>query len=185
MIVKHSQRRPDLLNQSTHKPERTAPSHEAIDRTAFSDHWLQAEGLGHDHFTLRGATHTVRSFRLQRETSAQVTATLVGTYETSVGGGPLRGCVGRFTDETGSLQVFVPQITGLSGAVGEGGAVEMDILAVAPNGTDLSSLSAKDDLQRAANIGLYDYENDMIVRLFEQMKYLDTSIVVTGLRPIR
>lgn len=158
---------------------------EAIDRTAFADHWLHAEGLSPDHFVLRGATHTVQSFRLAREASPQVTATLVGTYETSVGGGPLRGCVGTFTDETGSLQVFVPQITGLSGAVGAGGKVEMDILAVAPNGTDLNSLSAKEDLQRAANVGLYDYGNDMIVRLFEQMKYLDTSIVVTALRPIR
>gem|GEM_PF-1505168 len=158
---------------------------EAIDRTSFSDHWLSAEGLGRDHFALRGATHTVQSFRLEREASPQVTATLVGTYETSVGGGPLRGCVGTFTDETGSLQVFVPQMTGLSGAVGTAGAVEIDILAVAPNGANLNSLSAKNDLQRAANIGLYDYENDMIVRLFEQMKYLDTSVVVTGLRPIR
>jgi hypothetical protein len=158
---------------------------EGIDRTQFAPHWLHAEGLSSEHFALRGADHTVQSFRLQREASPQLTATLVGTYETSVGGGPLQGCVGTFTDETGSLQVFVPQMTGLAGAIGDGGAVEVDLLAVAPNGADLNSLSAKSDMQRAAGVGLYDYNNDLIIRLFEQMKYLDTSIVVTGLRPIR
>lgn len=158
---------------------------EGVDRSQFSPHWLRGEGLAPDHFALRGTTHTVRSFRLERETSPQLRATLVGTYETSVGGGPLQGCVGTFSDDTGQLQVFVPRMTGLSGAVGFEGAVEIDVLAVAPNGTDLESLSAKADLQRAANVGNYDYGNDLIVRLFEQMKYLDTSIVVTGLRPIR
>ncbi|MGI9609174.1 MAG: hypothetical protein ACR2NL_02665 [Acidimicrobiia bacterium] len=158
---------------------------EAVDRSKFPAHWLDAEGLPPDHFELRGATHTVRSFRLERETSARLSATLVGTYQTSVGGGPLEGCVGTFEDETGMLQVFVPQLTGLVGSVGHGGAVEVDILAVSPNGEDLSSLSAKSDLQNEVQHNRFDYQNDLIIRLFEQMKYLDTSVVVTGLRPIR
>ena len=158
---------------------------ELIDRTTYSDHWLQADGLDSDHFALRGATHTIQAFRLEREAVRQITATLVGKYETSVGGGPLQGCVGTFSDDTGSLQVFVPQMTGLAGAVGAGGAVEIDVLAVPSNGTDLGSLSARSDLQQAADSGRVDFGNDMIVRLFEQMKYLDTSVVVTGLRPIQ
>ncbi|MFT7476582.1 MAG: hypothetical protein ACI81L_003539, partial [Verrucomicrobiales bacterium] len=158
---------------------------EGVDRSSYPDHWLLAEGLSLDHFELRGANHTVRSFRLERETSSHLTATLVGRYETSVGGGPLQGCVGTFEDATGFLQVFVPQVTGLAGALGPHGAVEIDVLAVSPNGTNLDSLSAKSDLQEAVSGGSFDHRNDLIVRLFEQMKYLDTSIIVTGLRPIR
>jgi hypothetical protein len=157
---------------------------EGMDRSSYPDHWLLAEGLPLDHFELRGANHTVRSFRLEREISSHLTATLVGRYETSVGGGPLHGCVGTFEDDTGSLQVFVPQVTGIAGALGPRGAVEIDVLAVVPNGSNLDSLSAKSDLQQAVSGGAFDYGNDLIVRLMQQMKYLDTSIVVTGLRPI-
>jgi len=159
-------------------------TYEGISRIGFPEHWRDAEGLARDHFELRGATHTVRTLGLQRQTTESVSATLVGTYETSVGGGPLQGCVGVFSDATGELQVFVPQLTGLAGAVGQDGGVEIDVLAVAPNGSGLRSLSAKNDLQQAVSGGQYDYDNDIVVRLFEQMKHLDTSVVVTGLRPI-
>ena len=153
-------------------------------RINFPEHWRLAEGLAPDHFALRGPTHTVQSLRSERDTADSVTATLVGTYETSIGGGPLSGCVGTFTDNTGTLQVFVPQLTGLNGAVGQGGAVEMDVIAVAPNGSDVSSLSARQELQQAVSAGRYDYSNDIVLRLMEQMKYLDTSIVVMSLRPV-
>lgn len=155
-----------------------------FDRSNYPDHWLAAEGLGSDHFTLRGATHTVDDFRTQRAHLSSISATLVGTYQAGVGGGPLEGSIGTFTDQTGSIQVFVPKLTGLVGATGANGAVEIDVFAVAPSGTGLQSLSAKTELQRAVRSGKYDYSNDIIVRLFEQMKDLDTSIVVTGMRPV-
>ncbi len=157
---------------------------EAIARIDYPAHWQEAEGIAADHYELRGATHTVESLGAQRTNDESVSATLVGTYETSVGGGPLRGCVGVFSDGTGTVQVFVPQLTGLAGAIGQGGAVEMDVVAVAPNGTGLQSLSAKEDLQAAVGAGNHDYSSDLVTALFEQMKFLDTSVVVTGLRPI-
>lgn len=155
-----------------------------FDRQSYPAHWLAAEGLGPEHFALRGATHSVEDFRDQRSTHTSLVATLVGTYESGVGGGPLRGSIGTFSDATGSIQVFVPQLTGLSGGTGAGGAVEIDVFAVQPNGEGLQSLSAKAELQRAVRAGQYDYSNDLIVRLFEQMKDLDTSVVVTGMRPV-
>ena len=158
---------------------------EGVDRSRFPPHWQQAEGLSEDHYVLQGASHTVDVFLGERSAQDQVVATLVGVYQTSVGGGPLPGCVGTFEDATGTLQVFIPQSTAIVGAVGHDGAVEIDVVAVAPNGAGLNSLSARNDLQRAAHIGLFDYGNDMMQRLFEQMKYLDTSIVVTSMRPIR
>jgi hypothetical protein len=168
----------------------TLPAHlprrfDGVDRSRFPAHWQAAEGLGQDHFSLRGASHTVEGFRIERENHAQVVGTLVGSYETSVGGGPLHGCIGTFRDVTGSIEVFVPQVTAMTGAVGDGGAVEIDVVAVAPNGSGLQSLSAKQDLQLAFAAGSFDAGHDMIMRLFEQMKYLDTSIVVTAMRPIR
>lgn len=170
--------------------DETLPRHlprkvEGVDRSRFPDHWQRAEGLEADHFVLRGPSHSVESFVHLRETQTQVVATLSGVYQTSVGGGPLHGCVGTFHDGTGSLQVFIPQMTAMVGAVGEDGAVEIDVVAVAPNGADLNSLSVRNDLQQAAHVGLFDYGNDMMHRLFEQMKYLDTSVVVTSMRPIR
>ena len=164
--------------------EEAQRSFEGMARINFPAHWRLAEGLSPDHFALRGATHTVKGLQAERQEADSVTATLVGTYETSIGGGPLSGCVGTFTDETGVVQVFVPQLTGLNGAVGQGGAVEMDVIAMPPNGGGISSLSAKNELQQAVSAGRYDYSNDIVLRLFEQMKYLDTSVVVMSLRPI-
>lgn len=158
---------------------------DGVDRSRFPAHWQFAEGLSIDHFSLRGASHTVESLLTERQSKTQVGGTLVGTYQTDVGGGPLQGCIGTFEDRTGSLQVFVPQLTAMAGAVGDHGAVEIDVVAVAPNGDDLDSLSVRNELLQAARGGFFDYGNDMMQRLFEQMKYLDTSIVVTGMRPIR
>lgn len=158
---------------------------EGIDRSRFPEHWQRGEGLATDHFELRGASHSVGAFLSERERSSHVVATLSGLYQTSVGGGPLHGCVGTFEDSTGTIQVFIPQRTAISGAVGDHGAVEIDVVSVEPNGTDLNSLTARQELQRAAQVGKLDYGNDLLQRLFEQMKYLDTSIIVTGMRPIR
>lgn len=158
---------------------------EGVDRSLFPPHWQRSEGLADDHFVLRGATHTVDRFLDEREADTHVIATLVGSYQTSVGGGPLQGCVGTFEDFTGSLQVFVPQLTAVAGAIGHDGAVEIDVMSVEPNGAGLNSLTARSELQRAAEIGRLDCGKDMLERLFEQMRYLDTSIVVTGMRPIR
>ena len=166
---------------STNSPRRI----EAIDRSRFPDHWLSAEGLPSDHFEIRGATHTVSSFRAARENATQVRATLQGYYENTVCGGPIRGCVGTFRDDTGELQVFVPLLSGLAGAIGQDGEVELDVLTFAPNGSELEKLTARDAMQRAADMGVADLGNEMALQLAEQLKELDTSIVVTGLRPIR
>ena len=158
---------------------------EAVDRSRFPAHWLSADGLPVDHYVLRGATHTVEEFTQERSKSPQMRATLRGEYENSICGGPIRGCVGTFADTTGEMQVFVPLLAGLAGAIGMDGEVELDVLSFAPNGTPLDSLQARDDMQTATDMGVADVGNDVILRLAEQMRDLDTSIVVTGLRPVR
>ena len=166
---------------SSHSPRRI----ESIDRSRYPKHWLSAEGLPPDHFELRGATHTVESFKAARKTNPQVHATLQGFYENLVCGGPIQGCVGTFRDESGELQVFVPLLAGLAGAIGQRGEAELDVMSVARTGVGVESLSARNDMQRAADMGVADVGNDLVLKLADQMKDLDTSIVVTGLRPIR
>lgn len=158
---------------------------EAVDRSRFPAHWLTAEGFSPDHFDIRGATHTVSDFTNARNEMAHVRATLQGYYENTVCGGPIRGCVGTFRDTTGEIQVFVPLLPGLAGAIGRDGEVELDVLSFSGQGTGVDTLSARDEMQRATDMGVTDLGNDVVLRLTEQLKELDTSIVVTGLRPIR
>lgn len=158
---------------------------ESVDRSRFPGHWLSADGLPADHFNLRGATHTVEEFKASREEQAHVRATLRGHYQNTICGGPIRGCIGNFGDDTGTLQVFVPLLAGLAGAIGQDGHVELDVLSFAAKGETFDGLAAKDEMQRAADMGVADLGNDLVLRLAEQMKDLDTSVVVTGLRPIR
>ncbi len=158
---------------------------EAVDRSRFPAHWLSAEGLAPNHFDIRGATHTIEEFKSAREVNSNMRATLQGFYENTVCGGPIRGCIGTFHDDSGEMQVFVPLLSGLAGAIGQDGEVELDVLSFTPNGTGFEELSARRDLQVAASMGVDDLGNDLILRLTEQLKDLDTSIVVTGLRPIR
>ena len=158
---------------------------EALDRSSFPPHWLSAEGLTPEHFALRGATHTIEDFTSARETDGHVSATLTGYYENSICGGPIRGCIGTLVDDTGEIQVFVPLLSRLAGAMGWDGQVELDVVAFEPHGTGLDQLSARNEMQRAADMGIADLGNEVVLRLAEQMKDLDTSIVVTGLRPVR
>ena len=158
---------------------------ESIDRSRFPAHWLSADGLPTDHFAIKGATHTVASFKAERERTPEMHATLQGHYENSICGGPIRGCVGTFSDGTDQIQVFVPLLAGLAGSIGKDGDVELDVLSFAPHGTAVDRLSAKKDMQKAADMGVADLGNDLVLRLAEQMKDLDTSIVVMGLRPMR
>ncbi len=158
---------------------------ESIDRSRYPAHWLSAEGLPADHFAIRGPSHTVAEFIEARIDNPQVRATLHGHYENTICGGPIRGCIGSFRDDTGEIQVFVPLLAGLTGAIGRDGEVELDVLAFAPGGTSFDGLSAKDDMQLAADMGVADLGNEVVVRLAAQMANLDTSIVATGLRPIR
>lgn len=158
---------------------------EALDRSSFPEHWLAAEGLTADHFALRGPTHTVEAFKAARATAGNVSATLTGYYENTICGGPIRGCIGTLVDDTGQIQVFVPLLSRLAGAMGWDGQVELDVIAFEPHGTELGELTARDDMQRAADMGVADLGNEVVLRLAEQMKELDTSIVVTGLRPVR
>lgn len=158
---------------------------EALDRSCFPEHWLSAEGLTRDHFALRGATHTVEEFKSARTSTGNFSATLTGYYENTICGGPIRGCVGTLVDDTGQVQVFVPLLSRLAGAMGWDGQVELDVVALEPRGTGIDQLSARDEMQRAADMGVADLGNEVVLRLAEQMKELDTSIVVTGLRPVR
>lgn len=158
---------------------------ESVDRSRFPTHWLSADGLPPDHFELQGATHTVEEFKASRRDDPHVRATLQGHYANTVCGGPIRGCVGTFRDDSGEIQVFVPLLAGLAGAIGQDGEVELDVLSFTPLGSGLDALSARNDMQVAADMGVGDLGNDVVLRLTEQLKDLDTSIVVTGLRPIR
>ena len=158
---------------------------EAVDRSQFPTHWQTAEGLALGHFELRGATHTVAALRAERERSESVTATLQGRFELDVSGGPLDGCVGTFSDKSGSVQVFVPKPTAVQGSVGHNGEVEIDVVAMPPNGSDVDTLSARGDVEYAVSAGLTLDDQDVFVRLMKQMRELDTSVVATALRPIR
>lgn len=158
---------------------------ESVDRSRFPAHWLSADGLPPDHFNLRGPSHTVDEFKTDRQANPGVRATLRGYYSNTVCGGPIRGCVGTFHDDSGEIQVFVPLLAGLAGAIGQDGEVELDVLSFTPHGSELDQMSARNDMQVAADMGVSDLGNDVILRLTEQLKDLDTSIVVTGLRPIR
>ena len=158
---------------------------EAVDRSLFPSHWQHAEGLPLNHFALRGATHTVRELGAQRAESTPVTATLQGRFELDVGGGPIHGCVGTFTDESGEMQIYVPEPAAMAGSVGEDVEVEIDVVAMAPNGLDSRSLSARRELEDAVDSGWALPEGDVFRRLMKQMRSLDTSIMATALRPIR
>ena len=159
---------------------------EAIDRSRQPSHWQRAEGLDSSHFALRGSSHTVAEFDAARHGGgAGEPATLVGTYRDSVGGGPLRGNVGEFADATGSLQVFVPESTLRLGAIGAGGLVEIDAVAMRRNGIGIDTMSARAELQLAASLGTSEVSNELLGRLAEEMSRLDTSVIVTAMRPIR
>jgi len=157
---------------------------EAMDRSQFLSHWQSAEGLANDHFVLRGATHTVKGLQAEREKLHSVTATMQGRFDIDVGGGPLGGCVGTFSDVSGEIQVYIPEVTALAGSVGQGGRVEIDVVAVSPNGNSVETLSARTDIERAVTAGLTIDDKDVFARLVRQMRKLDTSVVVTALRPI-
>ena len=158
---------------------------EAVDRSCFELHWLAAEGLPIDHFQLKGATHSVKSLKSERQFESRVKATLVGRFQPTIGGGPLGGTLGVLTDDSGSLQVFLPQSTAVMGAVGPSGEVEMDVYAVPVSGTNLDSLEEHQELERAVRAGWAFDERALVDRLFAQLHELDMSIVVTALRPIR
>lgn len=157
---------------------------EAVDRSRFPAHWQGAEGLGHDHFELRGATHTVAVLQGERKSSESVSATMQGRFTLDVGGGPLDGCVGTFQDESGSMQIFVPHEAAVTGSLGENGRVEIDVVAMQPNGSHTESLSVRKDLEHALTSGLPVDDQDLFMRLMQEMRKLDTSVVATALRPI-
>ncbi len=157
---------------------------EAVDRSQFPAHWQLAEGLGHDHFELRGATHSVATLQRERQDSESVSATMQGRFTFDVGGGPLDGCVGTFADDSGSVQIFVPHNAAVTGSLGEAGRVEIDVVAMQPNGSHLESLSARKDLEHALTADLSVDDQDLFMRLMQEMRNLDTSVVATALRPI-
>ncbi len=166
--------------------EPSIPRHfEAVDRSRFSSHWQFAEGLAFDYYELRGATHSVAALEDERHRATKVTATLVGTFRATIGGGPLGGTMGVLSDESGSVQVFVPQSTAVAGAIGPTGEVEMDVFAVPVVGADLDSIEGHRELQQAVRSGSAFDERAMVDRLFSQLHDLDMSIVATALRPIR
>lgn len=158
---------------------------EAVDRSKYPPHWQHAEGLTIDHFTLRGATHNVAELKAARINQSHLEATLVGRFEAGVGGGPLAGHVGRFSDETGTFQVFVPNATAVNGSVGPRGEVEIDIVAMPSDGVDIDVLTAPKELAEALARGwnISDH-SDVLDRLFAQLQTLDTSVIVTAMRPV-
>lgn len=167
-------------------PAQSQRRFEAVDRSMFERHWQIAEGMDEDHFRLRGATHTVGALLQARLASSSVRATLQGRFQFDVGGGPIPGCVGTFSDGSGQLQIYVPQQAAVSGALGQNGEVEIDVVAMPTSGDGLEALTARKDLERSISSGLpIDGPSEILDRLIHQMGQLDTSVVATALRPMR
>lgn len=53
-----------------------------------------------------------------------------------------------------------------------------------PNGSHTESLSVRKDLEHALTSGLPVDDQDLFMRLMQEMRKLDTSVVATALRPI-
>ncbi|MGI9606285.1 MAG: hypothetical protein ACR2P0_09130 [Acidimicrobiales bacterium] len=157
---------------------------EGMDRSRQPIHWRAAEGIGPDHFSLQGATQTVAGLE-ERRRSGSLSATLEGDYRDVVGGGPLDGTVGVFRDCSGEVQVFVPRATSLRGAVGIDGRVEIDVIAVAPTGETADALPAKQALEAVGSVQGIAASAELFERLVSEMVDLDTSVIVTAMRPIR
>lgn len=158
---------------------------EATDRSQQPDHWMAAEGLSPEHFELRGATHTVESFIKAREQDPELRATLRGYFQNTICGGSISGCVGTLTDDTGTLQVFVPLVADLTGAIGRDGDVEIDVFSLSSVSHELDHSGIRRELRRVTSTRQKDLGREAVTRLSEQLRDLDTTIVVTGLRSIR
>lgn len=158
---------------------------EATDRSQQPDHWLAAEGLTREHFELRGATHTVQSFIEERERDPELRATLSGYFQNTICGGSISGCVGTLTDDTGTLQVFVPLVADLTGAIGRDGDVEIDVFSLSSVSEELDHSGIRRELRRVTTSRQQDLGREAVTRLSQQLRDLDTTIVVTGLRAIR
>lgn len=158
---------------------------EAVDRSQFLPHWQHGEGLTIDYYTLRGATHSVASLQAARIDGGHLNATMVGKFVPGIGGGPIQGSIGRLIDDTGSLQIFVPHPTAVNGAVGPEGRVEIDVVAVPASGVEIEALASSNDLADAIASGWGEESAGLIDRLLAELPSLDTSVVVTAMRPIR
>lgn len=168
-----------------HVSRRSPRRIEAVDRSQQPDHWMAAEGLTREHFELRGATHTVDSFTEERAYHPQLRATLSGYFQNTICGGSIAGCVGTLTDDTGSLQVFVPLVADLTGAIGRDGDVEIDVFSLPTMSKEVDHSGIRHELRRVSSTRQQGLGREVVMRLSEQLRDLDTTIVVTGLRPIR
>lgn len=158
---------------------------EAIDRSQQPDHWLAAEGLSRAHFELRGPSHTVESFLEERQRNPKLRATLSGYFTNTICGGSISGCVGTLTDDSGTLQVFVPLVADLSAAIGRDGEVEIDVFALEHAPTEVNHSVIKREIRRVTSRRTEEIGTEAVMRLSEQMRELDTTVVVTGLRSIK
>lgn len=158
---------------------------EAIDRGQFPDHWLEAEGLTKDLFELRGATHTVASYKEARQSEPEIRATLRGHFQNTICGGNITGCVGSLTDDTGTVYIFVPLSQELTGALGRDGEVEVDVISLSSSGEDTDYFHARAELGRVAATRRHELGREAVVRLTRQLRELDTTTLATGLRSIR
>ncbi|MCP3883157.1 MAG: hypothetical protein GY701_32875 [Sulfitobacter sp.] len=152
-------------------------------RTEWPAHWLEVAGFNQDWLRPRGRTHTAFEFDAAREQSWPLTGVLQGVYRTQVGGGPLYGAVGRLTDLSGFVQVFIPNGCPHAG-LGPNGQCEIEVVGVPQNGEGPGSLPSGCEALAAALSGNEQEQLEWFERLFAATKALDVSIVATAVRPL-
>ena len=154
------------------------------DRTGWPAHWLEAEGFDEAWLRPKGRSHTVFEFDVERERTWPLTAVLQGIWRTAAGGGPLGGIVGRLSDHSGFVQVFIPSDCPHAG-IGPVGQCEIEVVGVQETGEGTGSLrSSSCDALATALSGSEEERLDWHRRLDAAMRALDVSIVVTAVRPL-
>lgn len=118
-------------------------------------HWLTANGFPPASLATTTPTHRVAQLIVARTEPIELVATLHGRWKTRWGGGPLRGDIGTFTDESGSMDIYRPFVAPDAGR-GPNGACEIEVVA-----------------------GLHVNRN-----LDEQLRADETSVIITAMRPI-
>lgn len=151
-------------------------------KSVWPQHWLDEEGFTEEWLRPRGRTHRVADFDVARESTWPLSGVLQGVWRTRISGGGLNGSVGRLTDGSGWVQVFVPFDIPHAG-VGPDGQCEMEVVGVPETGNGVGSLPGGCEALAAVLAG-EDAVTEWLSHLREMERQLDVSIVVTAVRPL-
>lgn len=143
--------------------------------------WLDAENVSDEDLALKGATHTVSEFDRAREQAEVTNGVLQGEFRVAMS--DRNGTVGKLTDASGSIQVFIPQATINYGP--PNGLMEMSVFAVPQNGQTTASLRGL--AMRQAHVFPSDHDARMFWHnaLNDAIARLDVTVVATSIRQIR